>query len=46
MILYKGDCIEEMRKIPGGSISLILTDLPYGTTARNEWDKKLPLDKL
>lgn len=45
MILYKGDCIEEMQKIPDGSISLILTDLPYETT-HNEWDKKIPFDKL
>ena len=45
MILYKGDCIEKMQKIPNESISLILTDLPYGTTA-NKWDKKLSLDKL
>jgi len=45
MIIYKGNCIEEMQKIPDGSISLILTDLPYGTTA-NKWDKKIPLDKL
>ena len=46
MILYKGDCIEEMQKIPNESIQMILSDLPYGTTARNEWDKKIPLEPL
>lgn len=46
MILYKGDCIEQMQKIPNESIQMILCDLPYGTTARNEWDKKIPLEPL
>lgn len=45
MILYKGDCIKEMQKIPNESIQMILCDLPYGTTA-NEWDKKMPLELL
>lgn len=46
MVLYKGDCIEQMQKIPNESIQMILCDLPYGTTARNEWDKKIPLEPL
>jgi DNA modification methylase len=29
--LYKGDCLIESDKIEGGSVDLILTDLPYGT---------------
>lgn len=28
--LYKGDCLIESDKIEGGSVDLILTDLPYG----------------
>ena len=36
MILYKGDCIEQMQKISNESIQMILCDLPYDTTARNE----------
>ncbi len=28
------------------NFQLILCDLPYGTTARNEWDKVIPMDKL
>ena len=45
-ILYKGDCLDIMQKIRGESIQMILCDLPYGTTARNEWDKKIPLEPL
>jgi DNA modification methylase len=33
----KGDCLELMKTIPDGSIDLILTDPPYGTTAC-KWD--------
>lgn len=34
-----------MKTIPSGSIDLIYTDLPYGST-QNGWDKKIPLDLL
>lgn len=40
-----GDCLEEMKKIPGKSIDMILCDLPYGTT-RNQWDSIIPLTQL
>lgn len=30
MKLLHGDCLEEMKKIPDGSIDLVLTDPPYG----------------
>lgn len=40
-----GDCLEEMNKIPDGSVDLILCDLPYGTT-RNKWDSIVPLQEL
>lgn len=43
--LYKGDCLEEMKKIPDGSVDMILCDLPYGTT-QNKWDTIIPLDIL
>lgn len=46
MTFYFGDCLDEMKKIPDGSVSMVLCDLPYGTTARNEWDKKIPLEPL
>lgn len=44
--IIHGDCIEKMSLIDDNSIDLILTDLPYGVTARNEWDKIIPFDKL
>ena len=40
-----GDCLELMKDIPNGSIDMILTDLPYGTTAC-KWDTIIPFDKL
>jgi site-specific DNA-methyltransferase (adenine-specific) len=35
--LMQGDCLELMRQIPDGSVDMILSDLPYGTTAC-KWD--------
>lgn len=35
--LYKGDCLELMKGLPGGSVDAIITDPPYGTTAC-KWD--------
>ena len=43
--LYKGDCLEEMKKIPNKSIDLILCDLPYGCT-KCTWDVIISFDKL
>lgn len=43
--LRLGDCIEQMRSIPDGSVDLVLTDPPYGTT-QNKWDSVLPLDEM
>lgn len=40
-----GDCLELMKSIPAGSVDMILTDLPYGTTAC-PWDEILPFDQL
>lgn len=35
--LMNGDCLELLKTIPDGSVDLILTDPPYGTTAC-KWD--------
>ena len=43
--LLLGDCLEEMRKIPDGSVDLVLTDPPYGTTAC-KWDSVIPLGPM
>ena len=43
--LINGDCLEEMKKIPDGSIDLVLTDPPYGTTACR-WDTVIPFEPM
>lgn len=43
--IIHGDCLEIMQGIPAGSISLILCDLPYGTTACS-WDTVIPFIHL
>lgn len=43
--LIKGDCLEKMREIPDGSIDLVLTDPPYGTTAC-KWDSVIPFESM
>lgn len=43
--LYKGDCLEVMKRIPDKSIDMILCDLPYGTTAC-KWDTVIPFEPL
>jgi site-specific DNA-methyltransferase (adenine-specific) len=43
--LFKGDCLDLLKNIPDGSIDLILTDPPYGTTAC-KWDVIIPFDPM
>ena len=43
--IYNEDCMEGMKRIPDGSVDMILCDLPYGTT-QNKWDSVIPLDRL
>ena len=43
--LMKGDCLELMKSIPDGSVDLILTDPPYGTTAC-KWDSIIPFEPM
>jgi site-specific DNA-methyltransferase (adenine-specific) len=53
--LIHGDCLEEMKKIPDGSIDLVLTDPPYGIKissnpfrqkhTKKEWDNFIPTKK-
>jgi len=43
--LFKGDCLEVMRKIESGSIDAIITDPPYGTTAC-KWDSVIDFDLM
>jgi DNA modification methylase len=43
--LLKGDCLEQMKQIPSGSIDAIITDPPYGTTAC-KWDSVIPFEPM
>lgn len=43
--IYNEDCLEGMKRIPSGSVDMILCDLPYGTTACS-WDAIIPFEPL
>ena len=43
--LMLGDCLERMREIPDGSVDMVLTDPPYGTTAC-KWDSVIPFEPM
>lgn len=38
--IARGDCLELLREIPAGSVDMVLTDLPYGTTSA-PWDVRI-----
>lgn len=48
--LKKGDCLELMKKIPDGSVDLVLTDPPYGTMNgidnNHDWDEIIPTKEM
>ena len=43
--IYNEDCLEGMKRIPDGSVDMILCDLPYGLTA-SKWDTVIPNELL
>lgn len=43
--IRNGDCLELMREIPDGSVDMVLTDPPYGTTAC-KWDSVIPFEPM
>ena len=43
--LMQGGCLDLMKNIPNGSVDLILTDPPYGTTAC-KWDSVIPFEPM
>ena len=45
MKLMQGDCLERMKEIPDGSVDMVLTDPPYGTTAC-KWDSIIQLEPM
>jgi site-specific DNA-methyltransferase (adenine-specific) len=40
-----GDCLDVMKDIPDGSVDMVLTDPPYGTTAC-KWDSVIPFEPM
>ena len=45
MMLHLGDCLDVMRDIPDGSVDMVCTDPPYGTTAC-KWDSVIPFEPM
>ncbi len=43
--LYFGDCLNRMAELSDGSIDMVLTDPPYGTT-NCKWDSVIPLESM
>lgn len=43
--LFLGDCLAFMPALPAGSVDMVLTDLPYGTT-QSTWDAVIPFEPL
>lgn len=43
--LMLGDCLERMKEIEDGSVDMVLTDPPYGTTAC-KWDSVIPFEPM
>lgn len=44
-MLHHGNCLDVMSDIPDGSIDMVLTDPPYGTTAC-KWDSVIPFEPM
>jgi|TARA_Y100000310_G_C20689853_1_gene821507 site-specific DNA-methyltransferase (adenine-specific) len=40
-----GDCLERMKEIEDGSVDMVMTDPPYGTTAC-KWDSVIPFEPM
>lgn len=43
--IYNEDCLEAMKKIPDGSVDMVLTDPPYGITDC-AFDVRLPFEPM
>ena len=44
-MLHLGDCLDVMQDIPDGSVDMVMTDPPFGTTAC-KWDSVIPLEPM
>jgi len=45
VMLHLGDCLDVMQGIPDGSVDMVMTDPPYGTTAC-KWDSVIPFEPM
>ena len=45
MMLHLGDCLDVMQDIPDGSVDMVMTDPPFGTTAC-KWDSVIPFEPM
>ena len=45
VVLYRGDCLDIMPGLEAGSVDMVMTDPPYGTTAC-EWDSVIPIEPM
>jgi len=43
--LHRGDCLDVMQGIPDGSVDMVMTDPPFGTTAC-KWDSVIPFEPM
>lgn len=44
-IFYKEDCLKKLKELPDKSIDFVYFNPPFGTT-QQDWDEKLPFDKI
>lgn len=42
VVLYQGDCVDLLRRVPSGSLQLVVTSPPYNIG--KEYEKRLDLD--
>jgi len=43
-VIYEGDCLDVMKKLPDNSINLVVTSPPYGDTRSKQYDD-IPIDQ-
>jgi len=44
-MLHLGDCLDVMQGIPDGSVDMVMTDPPFGTT-NCQWDSVIPFEPM
>lgn len=44
-MIIQGNCLDILKTIPDGSVDMVLTDPPYGTTAC-KWDSVIPFEPM